>query len=217
MSGRHTHTLPQTYCMASCRDHSLPYSWLIYRFGPHILAFAEWIKDFLVPPPLRLVEHIGGRWKSAVVHALAVLRVPDTLGPEEQTSQDLAARLGTACWKAAFWGHAARHHQLATGTDAGLTHDILTAMPSPGLAENLHVLVKLKEVACSCCRPGERSPCACLELHSCWHSLNWCGSWDLACGTQHPKHQSPLPCSTCGAAAIAAPARVSWERREAHI
>ena len=42
-----------------CRDYSRPYPWALYMTGPSVLNAAEWVKDFLVPPPLRLVEHTG--------------------------------------------------------------------------------------------------------------------------------------------------------------
>ena len=64
--------------------------------GPYALAFSDWIRDTLVPPPLRVVEHQNGAWKSAVLHALIALGVPDALGLGAMTLTQLALQTG-AC------------------------------------------------------------------------------------------------------------------------
>ena len=59
------------YYLQACRDYSQPYSWAIYMIGPAILNGAESIKDFLVPPPLRIVDHTGMyTWSCKLTHCI---------------------------------------------------------------------------------------------------------------------------------------------------
>ena len=111
--------LPRCTVLASahrglrCRSTAAPYPWCLYVLGAPIIAAcgahlpvvsliwrakahwwlsrAEFVQNWLVPPPLRLVAHQNGAWRSqgslalaqaaCLVAELAELRLPQCFAP----------------------------------------------------------------------------------------------------------------------------------------
>jgi len=69
--------------------------WFAFTFGFKAFKLLELFPNWVLPPPVRMVElALGGLHKSQVIVAIDDLGIADALGDSAQTAQQLAATLG---------------------------------------------------------------------------------------------------------------------------
>ena len=66
----------------------------MYLAGIYLLSAVRWLYSALLPPPILVLDLSMGFMKSHIVHAAAVLGIPDVLAEGPVSLTQLAARTG---------------------------------------------------------------------------------------------------------------------------
>ena len=78
----------------ACRDYTALPPWPAFWFGQRLVAFLDWLKTKLLPPPVLLLSTLPSFTTAPVLYTLSEVGIPEALSQGPQTAAQLAGELG---------------------------------------------------------------------------------------------------------------------------
>ena len=76
------------------RDETAPWNPLLWKLGTPILVFLEWLRYWLAPASLTIIDVTMGYMRSQIVYTITKLQIADHLASGPQTADELAQLAG---------------------------------------------------------------------------------------------------------------------------